>query len=197
MRRFALLTLSFLSGVLLAADPVAKTTDQLRLFPRDQVRVTVQGEPDMAVDRQIDPNGEINLPLLGTVKVAGLSISEAQQVIAARYVQEEIFIRPEVVFTVLSYAPKEITILGQIAKQGKVLFPAETTSMSLVEAVATAGGLNRIAKGDAVRVTRRDAQGAEQNFTLNLDKMVEGKGAAGDVFYLLPGDIVFIPERVF
>src|SRR4051812_40144842 len=84
---------------LIAADGAGKQPDQLRLFPRDQVRVTVQGESDMTVERQIDPAGEINVPLLGSVKVGGLTIGEAQQLIAARYVSDDIFIHPEVVFT--------------------------------------------------------------------------------------------------
>jgi len=180
-----------------AADKPAQAVEQLRLFVHDQVHVTVQGEPDMTVDRQIDASGEINVPLLGGVKIAGLTIAEAQDRIAGRYVHDEIFISPEVVVTVTAYAVKEVTILGQVAKQGKVVFPADTTSLSIVEAIADAGGLTRIAKGDAVRITRHDADAAEQTFTVNVDHMVEGRGANGDMFYLQPGDIVFVPERVF
>jgi len=197
MHRFTFFVFLLLAPGLLAADDAKKNPDQLRLFARDQVRVTVQGEPDVAVERQIDGAGEINVPLLGAVKVAGLTIGEAQQLIVDRYVREEIFIRPEVVLTITGYAPKEATLLGQVAKQGKVLFPAETTSLSIVEAIAEMGGLTRIANGGSVRITRRDAQGAEQNFTVNVDKLIEGRGANGETFLLQPGDIVFVPERVF
>lgn len=195
MYRFAL----FLALALpvLASETAPARSQEVRLFARDQVKVTVQGEPDVTVDRQIDPSGEINVPLLGAVKIAGLTIAGAQQAIADRYMHDEIFIRPEVVVTVTAFAPKEVTVLGQVGRQGKILFPADTTSLSVVEAIASAGGLNRIAKGDAVRVTRRDEAGADQTFTINVDKMVEGRGAAGETFFLQPGDIVFVPERVF
>jgi len=182
---------------LLGSETAPAPAREARLFARDQVRVTVQGEPDMTVERQIDPSGAINVPLLGAVKIAGLTIAGAQQAIAERYIHDEIFIRPEVVVIVTAFAPKEVTVLGQVGKQGKILFPADTTSLSVVEAIADAGGLSRIAKGDAVRVTRRDETGADQTFTINVDKMVEGRGAAGEVFFLQPGDIVFVPERVF
>lgn len=195
MYRLALL-LAFASSVP-ASTPAVRRLEEVRLFARDQVKITVQGEPDVAVERQIDPSGEINVPLLGAVKIAGLTIAGAQQAIADRYIHDEIFIHPEVVVTVTAFAPKEVTMLGQVGKQGKVLFPADTTSLSVVEAIADAGGLSRIAKGDGVRVTRRDAAGVEQTFTINVDKMVEGRGATGEVFYLQPGDIVFVPERVF
>lgn len=195
MYRLALLLASALP--LLGSETAPAPAREARLFARDQVRVTVQGEPDMTVERQIDPSGAINVPLLGAVKIAGLTIAGAQQAIAERYIHDEIFIRPEVVVIVTAFAPKEVTVLGQVGKQGKILFPADTTSLSVVEAIADAGGLSRIAKGDAVRVTRRDETGADQTFTINVDKMVEGRGAAGEVFFLQPGDIVFVPERVF
>lgn len=195
MYRLAFLLASALP--LLGSEAAPAPAREARLFARDQVRVTVQGEPDMTVERQIDPSGAINVPLLGAVKIAGLTIAGAQQAIAERYIHDEIFIRPEVVVIVTAFAPKEVTVLGQVGKQGKILFPADTTSLSVVEAIADAGGLSRIAKGDAVRVTRRDETGADQTFTINVDKMVEGRGAAGEVFFLQPGDIVFVPERVF
>jgi polysaccharide export outer membrane protein len=195
MYRLAFLLASALP--LLGSETAPAPAREARLFARDQVRVTVQGEPDMTVERQIDPSGAINVPLLGAVKIAGLTIAGAQQAIAERYIHDEIFIRPEVVVIVTAFAPKEVTVLGQVGKQGKILFPADTTSLSVVEAIADAGGLSRIAKGDAVRVTRRDETGADQTFTINVDKMVEGRGAAGEVFFLQPGDIVFVPERVF
>lgn len=160
------------------------------------MHVGVQGESDVSVDRQIDAAGLVNLPLLGPVKIAGLSISQAERAIADEYVKEEIFIHPEVVVTVVAYAPKEVMMLGQLAKQGKVSFPAEASSLSIVEAIAAAGGLTRIAKGDAIRVTRHDERG-EEVFTVNVDKMVDGRGSTTEKFMLQPGDVVFVPERVF
>lgn len=195
MHRLAL----FLSLIALAsaAEPSDRRSEDVTLYPRDSVRVTVQGEPDVTVERQIDPSGQVNVPLVGAVPIAGLTIAEAQAAIAGRYIGEEIFIHPEVVVTVTAFAPKEVTILGQVGKQGKVSFPADTTRLSVVEAIADAGGLSRIAKGDAVRVTRHDAAGAEQIFTINVDQMIEGRGSAQTIFYLQPGDIVFVPESVF
>lgn len=197
MHRFALVILLALGISSVLSQETKQDAGQFRFYLRDLVRVTVQGEPDMTVERQIDGAGEINVPLLGGVRISGLTITEAEQAIAARYVSEQIFIRPEVVITVVAYAPKEATLLGQVGKQGKILFPADSTSLSVVEALAEAGGLTRIAKGDAVRVTRRDAGGNEQNFIINVEKLIAGRGTAGETFYLQPGDIVFVPERVF
>jgi len=197
MHRFALLVFLSFASIAWGAEETGKVIELFRLYPRDVVRISVQGEPDVGVERQIDGRGEVNVPLLGAIRIGGLTIADAQTAIADRYVKDEIFIHPEVVLTVTTYAAKEVTILGQIGRQGKVPLPAEMTTMPIVEAIAAAGGLTRIAKGDAVRVTRRDDQGNEQTVTVNVDKMVEGRGADRETFLLQPGDVVFVPERVF
>ena len=197
MRGFAFLICLLAVAFWARADQARAVPGQFRLYIGDQVRVTVQGEPDMTVDRRIDGNGEINVPLLGLVNIAGMTSTEAQESIAARYIKDEIFNHPEVVFTIVAYATKEVSILGQIAKPGKVPFATETTALSIVDAIASAGGLTRIAKGDAVRVTRHDGRRREQTFIVDVEKLIQGKGKSDEDFLLLPGDIVYVPERVF
>jgi protein involved in polysaccharide export with SLBB domain len=179
------------------AESTTPDVTRYRLFVRDLVRMAVQGESDMTVDRRIDGLGEIYVPLLGHVKISGMTPAEAQSAIAKRYMEEDIFIKPEVVITVVEYSPKEIMVLGQVGRQGKQSLPAEASSISIVEAITSAGGFTRIGKGDAVRVTRRDEKGVEQSVTLNVEKMIEGRGNSGEAFLLQPGDVVFVPERVF
>lgn len=180
-----------------AAENSGADASRYRLFSRDLIRIAVQGESDVSVERRVDGLGEINVPLLGQVKVAGLTATEVQVAIAKRYVTDEIFVRPEVVVSVLEYSPKELMVLGQVTKQGKQILSPEAVAMPIIEAITAAGGFTRIAKGDAVKVTRKDDRGSEQSFTVNVEKMIEGRGAAGDSFQLQPGDVVFVPERVF
>lgn len=180
-------------GLLSAAESAAPSS--YRLFPRDLVQVAVQGEPEVSVQRRVDGAGEIAVPLLGEVKVAGLTLSEAQAEIRRRYVSEQIFIRPEVVVSVVEYSPKEVMVLGQVSKQGKLALSPEASGMPIIEAITGAGGFTRIAKSDAVRVTRKDDSGTERIFTVDVEKMLAGRGA--EPFQLQPGDVVFVPERVF
>lgn len=189
-----LLALCLTATVSTAEESAAPTRYQL--FVRDLIRIAVQGEPDVSVDRRVDGLGEINVPLLGQIKVAGMTPAAAQELIAQRYIREEIFIRPQVVVTVIEYSPKEIMVLGQVGKQGKQPLAPEAVTMSVVEAITSAGGFTRIAKGDAVRVTRKDERG-EQSFTVNVEKLIQGRGTADEAFQLMPGDVVFVPERVF
>jgi polysaccharide export outer membrane protein len=199
LKRHSICLLACLSSLLdlTAGENSGLDANRYRLFSRDLVRVAVQGEPDVSVERRIDGLGEINVPLLGQIKVAGLTPAETQVAIAKRYVADEIFVRPEVVVSVLEYSPKELMVLGQVGKQGKQVLPPEAVAMPVIEAITAAGGFTRIAKGDAVKVTRKDDKGGEQVFTVNVEKMIEGRAAGGEAFQLQPGDVVFVPERVF
>lgn len=196
MRRSMLVLIASLGvcGLLQAAEPAAPSS--YRLFVRDLVQVAVQGEADVSVQRRVDGAGEIAVPLLGPVKVVGLTLAQAQAEIRRRYVAEEIFIRPEVVVSVVEYSPKEVMVLGQVGKQGKLSLSPEAAGMPIIEAITGAGGFTRIAKSDAVRVTRKDEGGAERIFTVDVEKMLSGRGGA-EPFQLQPGDVVFVPERVF
>lgn len=189
---------NFTVGWASPGQPEAKpAAAEYRLFARDLVRLTVRNEPDVSVDQRIDGAGTITVPLLGQLKVAGLTLIEAQNLIAKRYQDGEIFVHPEVFISVLEYAPKEVMVLGQVGKQGKQAFPPEVGRMSIVEAITAAGGLTRIAKGDGVKVTRKDEEGVEHSFTIDVEKLIEGRGNKDDAFQLQPGDVVFVPERVF
>jgi polysaccharide export outer membrane protein len=177
------------------ASACAATEVGYPLYPRDLIRISVQGESDVSVERRVDGAGVVAVPLLGALKVAGLTAAEVQAQIARRYVAEEIFVRPEVVVSVIEYAPKDFMVLGQVGKQGKQPLPPETRGVTIVEAITSAGGFTRIAKADAVRVTRKDEAGAEKTFTVDVEKMLAGRG--GETFLVQPGDVVFVPERVF
>ena len=180
-----------------AGSAPSPATNEYRLFPRDLIHLVVHDEPDVSGDQRIDGAGMVNVPLIGAVKVVGLTIPEAQTLIAKRYREGEIYIHPEVAISVVEYSPKEVMVLGQVGKQGKQTLPPEAESLSIVEAITGAGGLTRIAKGDAVRVTRKDESGAEQSFTVNVEKLIQGRATQSDTFMLQPGDVVFVPERVF
>lgn len=159
--------------------------------------MSVYGEPSLTTQLRLSGNGEINIPLLGNLNVSELTLSEAEAKIARTYVEREIFIDPQVTLQVTEYSKKEVSVLGQISKQGKIEFPPETTALSIIEVVSAAGGFNRIAKSDSVRVTRKKPDtGEEQVFVINVESMIAGGNKDG-AFLVHPGDIIFVPERLF
>jgi protein involved in polysaccharide export with SLBB domain len=195
LKRFPLYlgTAVFLCGVVLSNG----ADSAYRLFARDVITLGVYGEPDMTTELRIAGNGMINVPLLGNVHVVGLNLTAAERKIEEAYIEQQIFIRPQITLQVKEYSKKEVSILGQIGKQGKVELPPESVEMNIVNAVSLAGGFTRIAKADSVSVTRTNPEtGEESVFTVNVEQMIAGRSKES-VFYVIPGDIVFVPERLF
>ena len=124
-----------------------------QLTIRDNISVSVYGEPDVTAERRIDARGKVNLPLIGSVEIEGLTVVKAEESLRKRFIELEIFIDPQVSISVVDYAPKEISVLGQVANPGKQIFPEEKLEMSIVDVITAAGGVSRIGKGEGVRVT--------------------------------------------
>jgi len=179
------------------ADSSVDSGEAYRLFPKDVVTFSVYGEGDLSTKLRLSGQGVINLPLLGDVKVGGLTLAEAEAKISNSYIEREILVRPQITLQVNEYSKKEITVLGQISKQGKIELPPETTQLNLIEAISAAGGFTRIAKADSVRITRKDpATGEEKVYIIDVESMIAGRSKE-KAFYVLPEDIIFIPERLF
>lgn len=171
--------------------------DSYQLYPLDLLRFEVYGESDLTTDLRVSGNGDLNLPIVGSVAVQGLTLAQAQEQIARVYVDAEIFIRPQISLRVIEYSKKEISVLGQVGKQGKITLPPESAAISIVEAITAAGGFTRIAKSDSVRVTTRNQSGgkSETLTTINVEALI--RGSSNEVYMVRPGDVIFVPERLF
>lgn len=165
----------------------------------DVVSIQVFGEDDLSSTQRVDANGKIRMGLLGTVDVAGLSLREAEAKLQELFVQERYLRDPQVAMSVLQYAPQFVSILGQVAKPGRIELEGESGGIRLVDAISAVGGFTGIAKSDAVRITRTEPDGAERVVTVNATRLVNGKADDfPEEFVLLQaGDVVNVPERLF
>jgi polysaccharide export outer membrane protein len=206
VRRFLLPAL--LLGLVLAACPAQAQETPLKPDSRkallytiaitDSLRVSVFGEDDLSRVSRVDAKGTINLPLIGEIKVYGLTLREAEQAIADAYRDGRYLRNPQVTINVEVYAVREISVQGQVKIPGRLVLPAEST-MSVLEAVTKCGGFTDTAKGTEVRVTRIDAAGKVKVFVVDVDSLIKGKNRArseDDSLLLLPGDIIYVPEKI-
>jgi polysaccharide biosynthesis/export protein len=164
----------------------------------DSLRVSVFGEEDLSRVSRVDAKGTVNLPLIGEVKVFGLTLREAEQLIANTYREGRFLRNPQVTINVEIYAIREISVQGQVKNPQRVVLPAEST-MSVLEAVTKCGGFTDTAKGTEVRVTRIGPDGKVKVFVVDIDSLIKGKNKAkseDDSLLLLPGDIIYVPERI-
>jgi polysaccharide export outer membrane protein len=144
----------------------------------DKLRVLVFGQDNLSNIYTVDGSGKISMPLIGTVRAAGVSTAQLERDIGTRL--REGFIRePHVSVEVEQYRP--FFVLGEVTQSGQ--FPY-VSGMTAQTAVAIAGGFSPRAERDRVEITRQ----------------VDGRlvtGSAPVTYPLRPGDTVLIKERWF
>lgn len=154
----------------------------------DTVEVKVFREDDLTTVSQLSGNGTLSMPLIGAVRIEGLTTDQAAAVITAK-LKDGYLVRPQVSVSIEARLKRTVTILGQAQTPGVFEIPAHR-QLTLSEAVGLAGGATRIANLKKVTVKSR---GSEVR-TINLKDITTGKGK--DV-PLRDGDIITIPESLF
>jgi len=154
--------------------------------PGDEVEVTVYGATDLSKHTRVSADGNISISLIGSVRVGGLTSSEAEAAIEAQLRQNNILNDPQVSVYVKDYTSSGISVAGEVAKPGaySALGPHR-----LFDVVQAAGGLTERASS-SVTISRR---GDEENpVTMELSKD-PAKMVRSNV-ELHPGDTVFVPK---
>ena len=181
-----------------ANNPPPATDPAYRLNYGDQILVTIFGEGDLGAQQIIDRDGQVRLPLVGSLTLVGRTVREAEKLVEDTYRSQEILKQPQVTLTMGRYAPREVTLLGAVRAPGTFQFPPDATSMDIRDVVARQGGFTPVAKGDAVTVTRRQPSGQEVTTVVNVERLMFGRSREKeDIFYIYPGDRIFVPERLF
>lgn len=163
-----------------ATQPAAaKATDiGYTLGSGDKLRVIVFGEDDLGGEYVVDDSGFVRLPLIGQITAGGRTVRQLEEDIAAKlgaqYLKD-----PRVSIEVVSHRP--FYIIGEVNKPGEYPF---VTGMSVMNAVAMAGGYTYRANESSVYIRRKDSKEEE-------------KYPADDTTKLSPGDIVNVVERWF
>jgi len=195
------LALSLLPEILLAqnmpgsaaSQPAASAPAGYILSPNDQVAVEVFGEDDLRANGRLNPEGNLSVPLLGSVHLAGLSLTQAASKLTELYGRDYL-VHPRVNVSLLSYAKRRFSILGQVTHPGSFEMPeGSSEGIDLLEAIALAGGYTRIAAPERITVRRHNANG-DQIFKVNAKRFTKGSGGG---FLVVPGDTITVGESIF
>ncbi|NYI21651.1 polysaccharide export outer membrane protein [Sphingobium francense] len=168
-----------------AIPPAPAVGVDYRISPDDILRIQVYHEPGLSLeDAQVTAAGMVRMPLIGDVSIAGLSASEASDVIAGR-LGDRYLVSPQVTVFVKKAVGRRITIDGEVREPG--LFPLDGR-LGLQQAVALAKGPTRLASLSRVVVVRQsDGQRKAAMFDLGAIR----KGEAPDP-EILPGDTIIV-----
>ena len=168
-------------------QPESKQLDMLG--PGDVIEVRLYNEPELSGTHQISDNGTVRLPLIGAMAAAGRTPDELAFQIGAAY-NERYLKDADVSLFVKEHTSRKVYVLGQVAKPGPYPFGGR---MTIIDAVALAGGTTKLADANGTLVTR-DNGGKQLRVVVRVGSI--GQGTEPDV-ELQPGDIIFVPETPF
>ena len=170
-------------------DNFGRGIEDTRLGAGDKISVTVVHEKELSGRYRVSALGTIKFPLVGLVKIAGLTSAEAAKKLEGK-LRDGYLKNPQILIYVDAYQSKKIHVFGSVRKPGTFNY---LNNMSIIEAITLAGGFTPLASKNKTTVTRNE-KGKKQRFTLAVDDI--GRGTASN-YFLQPGDVVFVPERVF
>jgi polysaccharide export outer membrane protein len=174
----------------LAAPPPAGSrpeTPEYRLAAGDAIKVQVYQNPDLTLEARVSESGTIGYPFVGSVTVGGMSIGQAERVIAAALEQAKILKQPQVNIVLLQVRGNQVSVLGQVQRPGR--FPLETTTMRVSDMLALAGGVNP--QGDDTVVVSGIRNGQPFRKTVDIPSLFRADHSGDDVL-LQPGDTLYV-----
>ena len=172
------------------AATVSATSPQYILRQGDVVQVKVYQEEDLTSVSRIGREGTITMPLLGSVKVVSNSLEQAT-IIIRDLLSKDYLVDPQVNLNVTEFAKRRYTVLGQVQRPSTYDMPPDE-SVSLLQAIATAGGYTRI--GNPRKITVQRTVRAESK-VLRLDAEAMALDKKGKPFEILPDDVIIVGEK--
>ena len=106
-------------------------------------------KPDLSVTTRLSAAGEITYPMLGQIKLAGLSAYAAQELIAKK-LDVDLIVNPQVALSIVEYTEEYFTVLGEVSQPRASMSCRRSIALTLLEAIGTAGGYTPYANFSAV-----------------------------------------------
>jgi protein involved in polysaccharide export with SLBB domain len=166
------------------------------LEPREQLgvddvfEVRVYGEQEISGSYRVAADGTFDFPFVGRISALGMTSGDLQEVIVRRLKDQEYLRNPQVTVMVKEWNSRKIAVLGQVQKPGPVTyFPR----MTIVDAIAAAGGFTGIAAKNNVTL-RREQLGKVESRNYPVADITEGHSPN---VVLMPGDVLVVEERLF
>lgn len=171
-----------------AAAPAATSAPDYVMAAGDVVRVQVFQNPDLTLESRISESGTVTMPLIGAVRLGGLTAAEAERRIASALEGGGFLQRPQVTVLLLQIRGSQVSVLGQVGRPGR--FPLETARTRLSDMLALAGGT--LPAGDDMVVVTGVREGQPFRREVDLPALFLPGGAADADLVLQGGDVIFV-----
>ena len=170
-----------------AGDKKSTQDDSYIIGDDDLLAINVWNEPDLKQSAPVRPDGKISLPLIGDIQAAGRTPVQLQNDIAAKL--RAYITHPDVTVVVQQINSQKYNILGRVAKPGAYTL---STTMTVLDAIAEAGGFQDFAKQKDIYILRENPSGGESRFPFNYKDVIKGKHLEQNI-KLEPHDTIVVP----
>lgn len=193
MKHISLSLLVLLYLAALARPGLAQTEGRnstYRIGPRDLVEVRVFETQELNGSLRVSEDGQVNLPLVGNVTIAGLTETEAAQRIKG-ILEEKALQRASVSVQVQEFRSRPISVIGSVRQPGNLAFAGRWT---LLEALTAAGGLSD-SHSAVVHVLRRSENGLSDQVSIRTDDLLVRADPRVNI-PIFPGDLINVPGAI-
>lgn len=168
----------------------AQPESTYRVGPKDLLEIKVFEVPELNVDRRIDDNGSIELPLVGPVSLTNLTVEQVRDklraLLEARYMR-----RASVSVVIKEFQNQPISVIGAVAKPGPLPSSGRWT---LLQAISEVGGLTTSA-GKKLYVLRHADNGLNDQLEINTDELMIRSDPRWNIA-IYPNDVINVPPQV-
>jgi polysaccharide biosynthesis/export protein len=181
-----------IAGSLHAADDKLHTRARYRLHTGDTLLLQYRLSPELNQTAMVGPDGYLDLNVAGSVKVSGLTLQEAHDLIVQK--ASERMNQPELNLELKDFQHPYVMVAGQVYAPGKIEMREDMTAL---QAIMLAGGFRDSAKETKIVVFRRISQGSDMAEVrqLNLHRVHKTMQLEKDMA-LEPGDILYVPNNM-
>ncbi|WP_231495530.1 polysaccharide export protein EpsE [Hylemonella gracilis] len=165
----------------------ALTLPDYPLGAGDTIRIQVFLNPDLTLETRVSENGFITYPLIGSLQVGGLSISQAEKKIADALQGGGFLKKPQVNLTLLQIRGNQVSVLGQVVRPGR--FPLETVNTRVSDMLASAGGA--MATGDDTVIVTGQRNGKPFSKTIDIPSIFIDESRDTNIV-LQGGDTIYV-----
>ena len=173
-----------------AVAPMPAPAGEYRIAAGDVLRIGVYQNPDLTMETRVTEAGGVSYPLLGNIRLGGLTVAAAEKLIADGLRNGNFVRQPQVNVTVLQVRGNQASVLGQVNRPGR--FPLETSDLRVSDLLAMAGG---VANGGAdMVVVTGTREGQPWRVEIDLPSLFGAGGRQADVI-VQGGDTLWVDRQ--
>jgi polysaccharide export outer membrane protein len=159
------------------------------LGPGDVVKISVFQNPDLSLEARVSERGSITYPLIGEVRVQGMSAAQVEKTIAEKLRTGGFVNRPQVSAHIVQFKSIQVSVLGQVAKPGK--YALEQAKNRVSDVLAVAGGITPQGADVVTLITNEGGQ--ERRKEVDVPALLRGSDPDKDLV-VKNGDTIFVPR---